>query len=65
MKRPTALASLLLASLPVLAATEEQLTNAPVQTADPLVVWIFLIGFIGAIVAGCIWYFYPSNKKDK
>ena len=45
--------------------TQEELANAPVQTADPVVVWIFLIGFVGAIIGGCIWYFFGGDKKQK
>ena len=66
MQRLLAFALLLYASLPALAATQEEAANnAPVPTADPVVVWIFVIGFVGALIAGCIWYFAGSDKKDK
>ena len=65
MKRLLAFAALLLPTLSVLAATQEEVANAPAQTVDTLYVWIFLIGFIGAIVAGCVWYFASDDKKEK
>ena len=63
MGRLLAFAAYFLSSLPVIAATQEEIANAPVQTADPIVVWVFLICFVGAIVAGCIWYFRGSRKE--
>ena len=65
MKPFLAFAALLLPSLSLLAATQEEVANAPVQTVDTLYVWIFLAGFIGAIVAGCVWYFSSEDKKEK
>jgi hypothetical protein len=64
MKRFLAFAALL-PSLPALAATQEELANAPVQTADPVVVWVFIIGFVVALVAGAIWYLRGDDKKQK
>jgi hypothetical protein len=65
MKRALAFAALLLPALSVLAATQEDVANAPVQTVDPVYVWIFLVGFIGAIIAGCVWYFFGEDKEQK
>ena len=65
MKRLLAFAALLLPTLSGLAATQEDVANAPVQTVDPLYVWIFLIAFIGAIIAGCVWYFMSDDEKQK
>ena len=41
------------------------MANAPVQTVDAVYVWIFILGFIGALVAGCVWYFFSDDKKEK
>jgi hypothetical protein len=65
MKRLLAFAAFLFCSLPALAATQEEIANAPAQTVDAVYVWIFLLGFIGALVAGCVWYFFSDEKKEK
>jgi hypothetical protein len=65
MKRLLTFAALL-PSLPALAATQEDVAaNAPVQTADPVVVWVFIIGFIAAIVGACVWYFWSDDETPK
>jgi len=65
MKRLLAFAAFFFYSLPALAATQEEIANVPPQTVDTLYVWIFLLGFIGAIVAGFVWYFRSDEKKEK
>ena len=66
MSRLPAFAALFLSSLPALAATQEEVAaNAPVQTADAMVVWVFIIGFVAAIVGGCVWYFRSDDEKPK
>lgn len=66
MKRLLAFAALLLSSLPALAATHEEIANAPVPTVDVVYVVIFIVGFIAA-VAGffAYYYFYGSDEENQ
>jgi steroid 5-alpha reductase family enzyme len=65
MKFLLALVPLLFFPFPIIAATQEQTANAPVQTVDTVYVLIFLVGFIAAIVAFFVYYFKedPQDKK--
>jgi hypothetical protein len=64
MRRLLACSIFLLASLPVIAATQEETANAPVPTVDTVYVVIFLVGFIAAI-AGFGYYFFRGEPKEK
>lgn len=65
MKNFVAFATLLLASLAAVAATHEEVANAPVQTVDTVYVVIFLVGFVAAIVGFFAYYFFRGQPKDK
>jgi uncharacterized membrane protein len=66
MKRLLAFAALLLSSLPALAATQEEVANAPVPTVDMVYVVLFIVGFIAAVVGFFVYYyFYASDEENK